>query len=73
MVNKNSHADHLPERTCVICRKKMEKEALIRFIVLDNEIVFDLQKKIASRGFYVCNNNLCIEKLDKWIRKHKKQ
>jgi uncharacterized protein len=69
MVNKNSHAGHIPERSCVICRKKTCKEELLRFVILESEIVFDIKRKVSSRGYYVCNENSCIEKLDKWIKK----
>ncbi|MFC1887517.1 YlxR family protein [Candidatus Cloacimonadota bacterium] len=69
MVNKNSHADHFPERTCVICREKTGKEQLLRFVIMDNEIIIDINMKISARGYYVCDRNSCIEKLDKWKKK----
>jgi len=69
MVNKNSHAGHDPERSCVICKNKTGKENLLRFVLLENEMIFDMTNKISLRGYYVCNKNLCIEKLDKWLRK----
>jgi len=69
MVNRNSHAGHNPERSCVICKKKTVKGNLLRFILLDDESILDLNNKISSRGYYVCNENSCIEKLDKWLRR----
>ena len=74
MVNRNSHVGHKPERSCVICKNKTVKENLLRFTLLDDEIIFDLNNKISSRGYYVCDENLCIEKLDKWLkRKNRKK
>ena len=73
MPSKNSKKGHLPERSCVICRKKNLKEKLIRFVVIKNQVVFDLNNKIWQRGYYVCNNNNCIKKLEKWIKKQKKK
>ena len=69
MPKKSSKAGHVPERTCVVCRKKKERDKLIRFAILDSEIIFDLKREIASRGYYVCDDNDCLEKLNKWLQK----
>lgn len=71
MVNKNSQAGHIPLRSCVICRDKTSKTKLLRFILLDGEIIFDPGQKVENRGYYVCDNNPCIEKLEKWKTKKK--
>lgn len=71
MVNKNSQAGHIPFRSCVICRTKKPKGKLLRFIFLDGEVSFDLRQKIETRGYYVCDDNSCIEKLEKWKSKKK--
>ena len=65
-------------RTCVICKKKRDKDKLFRFIVLplshddltttsvgqlpSCEIVIDINHKIKSRGFYFCKDNANCEK-----------
>ncbi|MDY6915167.1 MAG: YlxR family protein [Candidatus Cloacimonadota bacterium] len=69
MPNKNSHAGHIPCRTCVICRQKKPKNELIRFQKLFSGIVFDLKNKLPGRGYYVCNSNKCILKMKKWIKR----
>jgi uncharacterized protein len=71
--NRSSNAGHIPSRTCVICRHKKNKSELLRFVVLRNEPVFDLIGKFQARGFYVCDENSCIEKIDKWILKYKRK
>lgn len=55
----------MPERTCVSCRKKGEKEDFLRISEKEGNYVFDKEMKIQSRGFYVCKSPSCIEKLSK--------
>jgi hypothetical protein len=55
----------MPERTCVSCRKKGEKENFFRISEKEGNYVFDKEMKIQSRGFYVCKSPSCIEKLSK--------
>lgn len=55
----------MPERTCVSCRRKGEKEDFFRISEKESNYVFDKEMKIQSRGFYVCKSPSCIEKLSK--------
>lgn len=55
----------MPERTCVSCIKKGEKEDFFRISEKEGNYVFDKEMKIQSRGFYVCKSPSCIEKLSK--------
>ena len=55
----------MPERTCVSCRKKGEKEDFLRISEKEGNYVFDKEMKIQSRGFYICKSPSCIEKLSK--------
>ncbi len=73
MPNRASKAGHIPIRSCVICKTKDNQGNLIRFAFIKNEIVFDLKRRIAARGYYVCDNNECLQKLDKWLNKRKKK
>ena len=72
MVNRSSHAQHVPERTCVVCRQKRLKKELLRFIIIEDFIVFDFYQKIQRRGLYVCNDNICIEKIERWKTRYLK-
>jgi len=55
---------HIPERTCIICRKKLPKKELLRFCVKDNQIVLDKTQKGGGRGAYFCSECLkCIFKI----------
>ena len=71
MVNKASHAKHIPTRSCVICREKREQKQLLRFGIIEEDIVFDLNKRLTGRGYYVCDENRCIEKLKRWLKRKK--
>ncbi len=73
MPNKNSHADHLPQRTCVVCRSRKEVGDLLSFFVLPQGIVFDPRRRIQRRKNYVCPDALCLQGLDKWKRNHMKR
>ena len=57
-----------PERMCICCRKKGEKESFFRIAEQDGKYVYDKEMKVQARGFYVCKTNECIERLSK----HKK-
>ncbi len=69
MVNQASNANHIPQRTCVICKKKTAQKNLIRFVILQNEIVFDLKRNLKAKGHYVCDANDCICKLERWRKR----
>ena len=73
MPNRSSKAGHIPKRTCVVCKNKTRQDELMRFAIIDREIVFDIRKKLACRGYYVCNNNECLLKLEKWLSKYLKK
>ena len=51
------------ERTCMACRTKAEKGALIRIVKEPNgNICIDETYKVNGRGMYVCKNQECISK-----------
>lgn len=51
-----------PERTCVVCRRKSEKQSFIKIVRANGDIVLDREQKINGRGMYVCKNAECIQK-----------
>ncbi|MCB5231323.1 MAG: DUF448 domain-containing protein [Candidatus Cloacimonas sp.] len=71
MPNKSSNKGHIPVRTCVVCRNRKDKQMMIRFEIVKGEFVIDFQKLMTGRGFYLCDDNACIAKLDKWMNKKK--
>lgn len=56
----------LPQRTCIGCNSKKNKNELIR-IVKDKEgnISIDKTGKAAGRGAYICDNIECLERAKK--------
>ncbi|MBN2460798.1 MAG: DUF448 domain-containing protein [Candidatus Cloacimonetes bacterium] len=71
MPNQKSRAGHIPLRTCVVCRRKAQKNEFLRFILSRWGIVFDLDNLFPARGSYVCDSNECLLKLEKWKKKRK--
>jgi predicted RNA-binding protein YlxR (DUF448 family) len=59
-------------RTCVICRKKNNKQKMIRIVCDENgNAIYDKNQKENSRGIYFCKDKQCIGKLEKIILKNK--
>ena len=54
---------HIPERTCISCRKKLVKYSLYRFCIENNKLVWDKEFKKGGRGAYFCKD--CIKNLKK--------
>lgn len=50
-------------RQCISCRIKNNKINLIKLCLIDGEIVVDKTQKMMHRGYYICKQHECIEKL----------
>jgi predicted RNA-binding protein YlxR (DUF448 family) len=54
--------EHLPQRTCIACRQKKEKNALIRLVrTSDGSVEVDLAARRPGRGAYLCRQKDCWE------------
>lgn len=54
---------HIPQRTCVVCRRKMDKRRLLRIVrTAENGTVADLTGKRNGRGAYLCDDLGCWDK-----------
>jgi predicted RNA-binding protein YlxR (DUF448 family) len=52
--------EHLPQRTCIACRQKKEKNALIRLVrTSEGSVEVDLSTKKPGRGAYLCRQKDC--------------
>ncbi|HAA02073.1 MAG TPA: DUF448 domain-containing protein [Syntrophobacteraceae bacterium] len=62
---------HVPIRTCVICRRKAPKSALLRLVVRDRTVMEDPEHIAPGRGAYVCRQPACLSNLrcDKRLQK----
>lgn len=56
------------ERSCVVCRKKAEKEFFFRLCQAEESYYWDKKGKEQARGYYVCKTKECLARL----AKHKK-
>lgn len=57
---------HIPERTCIVCRKKDDKCEFIRIVKSKNgEINIDALGKTEGRGAYICKDKACFDRLVK--------
>lgn len=62
----------IPQRTCMGCNQKKEKNQLIRIVKnKENEITIDKTGKKEGRGAYICDDIKCLEKLIKSKRLEK--
>ena len=56
------HVKHVPQRTCLACRKVKPKRELVRLVrVADGSIEIDPGGKLAGRGAYLCALPECWE------------
>ena len=53
---------NVPQRRCISCRGNGRKVALLRFVVVGGQLVFDLRQKLPGRGYYVCAQRACLKK-----------
>ncbi len=56
---------HVPERTCICCRRKFPKEQLIRIVRSGGKFFVDRSQKADGRGAYFCGSDECRKKLIK--------
>jgi uncharacterized protein len=55
-------AKHVPQRTCIACRRSETKRGLMR-LVRDSEgrVTYDPRGKLPGRGAYLCDRPQCWE------------
>ena len=52
---------HRPQRSCVVCRDKMDKRKLTRLVFAEENLRIDESGKMNGRGAYLCSNTSCWE------------
>ena len=50
-------------RMCIACRKHCNKDELSRFVLINDNITLDRTGKYNARGFYLCRDEKCVNKL----------
>ena len=55
---------HVPQRTCVACRRKLDKRRLTRIVrSVEDGVVVDPSGKQNGRGSYLCDDRDCWDKV----------
>lgn len=56
----------IPQRTCIVCRKKGDKKDFVRIVRLpQGDFVLDKTGKVSGRGAYICDSAECLENCKK--------
>jgi predicted RNA-binding protein YlxR (DUF448 family) len=63
MAELRQQTKHIPVRTCVVCRQKAGKRALVRIVRTADGIQVDLAGKMNGRGAYICDRESCWERV----------
>ena len=60
---KQVRKKHTPQRTCVVCRQKVDKQRLTRLVRTPDEgVIVDPTGKKNGRGAYLCDQVSCWDK-----------
>jgi len=63
LAKKSAKQKHIPQRTCVVCRLKIDKRRLTRIVrTPEGKVLVDLTGKRNGRGGYLCDNIECWNK-----------
>lgn len=55
---------HVPQRTCMVCRRQVDKRQLTRIVrTPDSGVVVDPTGKRNGRGAYLCDQAACWDKV----------
>jgi predicted RNA-binding protein YlxR (DUF448 family) len=71
-----SISKHVPQRSCIACRKTAPKKELVRIVAGPEGVMVDETGKKKGRGAYICPELDCLqaalkkEKLDRSLRRH---
>lgn len=60
-VRKAGRARRRPQRSCVVCRRKMDKRCLTRIVSRPQGLLIDPGGKAEGRGAYLCEQSSCWE------------
>ncbi|MDD9956765.1 MAG: YlxR family protein [Anaerolineaceae bacterium] len=60
-VRKGGRPRHRPQRSCVVCRRKMDKRCLTRIVSRAQGLLIDPGGKAEGRGAYLCRQSACWE------------
>lgn len=53
---------HTPQRTCIVCRKKHDKQGFIKIVKQSDGTIKIAEQKDSGRGAYICKTAECVNK-----------
>ncbi|MBM4371056.1 MAG: YlxR family protein [Deltaproteobacteria bacterium] len=56
---------HVPERTCIGCRQRRPREALLRLVVAGGHLRVDPARCLPGRGAWLCPSERCFRNADR--------
>jgi len=56
-----SHEPHVPVRTCVGCRRREPRSALVRLVLRDNQVMVDEAGTAPGRGAWLHPTGTCLD------------
>jgi uncharacterized protein len=64
MKKQGQRTRHIPQRSCIVCRQKMDKRRLTRIVhTPEGAVLVDRTGKQNGRGAYVCDQLVCWDRL----------
>lgn len=57
-------ARHIPIRMCAMCRKRMPKATLARFVAREGIPLADPRQILPGRGSYLCSSPECVKRFE---------
>jgi predicted RNA-binding protein YlxR (DUF448 family) len=55
---------HIPVRMCVMCRKRLPKASLDRFVTCEGTALADPRQNLPGRGSYCCSSPECKKRFE---------
>lgn len=62
MAARQRREKHVPQRTCIVCRRKVDKRQLRRLVATPEGVVVDPSGRLSGRGAYLCERRSCWER-----------
>ena len=55
-----NNSPKVPQRTCLVCRRKVAKESLCRLVRDGDQLYYDYRFRAPGRGYYICRSVACL-------------
>lgn len=62
MAGKQRRERHVPQRSCIVCREKTDKQRLTRLVRTPDGVIVDASGRLPGRGAYLCDQPACWDR-----------